>query len=143
MELTTENIIKIALGVFVIVTVVLGVYFAMNFYIIPYFSGIGFEEPKIDINSEFGKELMKEENLIGTADNKGYFVYQGTTTKIYFKKNKVYLRETGWFGWDWTNPDEEIGKLDNEGKVVINRNVQYSDVLNNAYKVGKEIYKIK
>jgi len=42
MELTIDNIIKIAIGVFVIVAVVLGIYLAMNSYIIPFFKGLGF-----------------------------------------------------------------------------------------------------
>ncbi|MDD5191839.1 MAG: hypothetical protein PHH54_04155 [Candidatus Nanoarchaeia archaeon] len=143
MELTTENIIKIALGVFVIVMLILGIYLAMRSYIIPYFSGIGFEEPKVDINSQFGKELVQEKNLVGTVDEKGYFVYKGVKTEIYFQKDKIYVKEYGVFNWDWTNPDEEIGKLDSEGKITIKINSQYSDNLKEAYKVGKEIYKIK
>ncbi len=151
MELTTENIIKIAIGVFVIVTIVLGVYFAMKFYVIPYFSGIGFEEPKIDVNSEFGKELMKDENLIGTVDEKGYFVLKdGTKTDIYFKKGKVYMNDKlfgtiipilSWID-DNIDPDTKIGSYAEDGKITISRDDKYG--LNNAYRNGpSEIRKIQ
>jgi len=142
MELTTDNLIKIIIGVFVIVVVVLGVYFAMKSYVIPYFSGIGFEEPKIDTNTEFGKQLLKDENLIGSLDKDGYFVYQGTTTDIYFKEGKIYIKKEV-FGLDWINPDTKIGSLNSENKIIINKEIQYSDALRDAYKLGNEIYKIK
>lgn len=155
MELTTSNLIKIIIGVFIIVLVILGVYIAMKNYIIPYFSGIGFEEPKIDANTEFGKELIQDKNKIGIVDNEGYFVYQGKKTDVYFKENKIYLREyfgelkTGFWSIFLLNPikrlkpNSEIGSLDNEGKISINKEVEYKDILNNAYKNGNEIYKIK
>jgi len=43
MELTTSNLIKMVIALVVIVLIVLGLYFAMRFYIIPYFEGFGFE----------------------------------------------------------------------------------------------------
>ena len=158
MELTTDNLIKIVLGVFVIVALVLGIYFAMNSYVIPYFSGIGFEEPKIDINTDFGKELIQDKNLIGTVDKDGYFTYKNENveikTDIYFKDGKIYLKEylgsynkdswtvTNWIK-DHLNADQKIGSLDSQGKIIINKEVQYGEILNNAYKNGNEIYKIK
>jgi len=55
MELTISNLIKIIIAAIVIVVVILGVYFAMKFYIIPYFEGI-----KI----ELGLNLIKNLNEI-------------------------------------------------------------------------------
>ena len=42
MELTINNLIKIVVAAVVIAVVVLGVYFVMSNYIIPYFKGFGF-----------------------------------------------------------------------------------------------------
>ena len=158
MELTTDNLIKIAIGVFVIVVMILGIYFAMNSYVIPYFSGIGFEEPKIDANSEFGKELLKDENLIGSLDEDRYLVLKGgEKTEIYFPKgeNGIYLREYTWSynkdswgitNWvnDHLNGDKKIGSWDSNGGKITIQDVQYEVILNNAYRNGeKEIRRIK
>jgi len=40
MELAINNLIKMIIAAVVIVVVILGVYLAMRFYIIPYFKGI-------------------------------------------------------------------------------------------------------
>ena len=42
MELTINNLIKIAIAAAVIVVMILGIYFAMNNYVIPFFKGLGF-----------------------------------------------------------------------------------------------------
>jgi len=151
MELTTSQIIKIIIGVLVIVSVVIGIYFSMKYYILPYFSGITYDEPKIDPNSDFGKELLQEKNLIGRVDITSkyqYFIYKKDNsfvrTEIYFYKRKIYFNIEKWF-------DRQIGFLDNNDKISINRDIELGggltekayDVLNNAYKNYNEIYKIK
>ncbi len=144
MELTINNLIKMVIASVVIVVVILGVYFSMKAYVIPYFSGISFEEPKIDINTQFSKELIQEKNLIGRVDENSFFISEKEgRTKIYFKKDKIYLEKYGLFGLDELKFDEEIGELDNEGKISIYYGVEGSEGLNSAYKYGKEIYKIK
>jgi hypothetical protein len=57
MELTIENIIKIAIGVFVIAAVVLGIYLAMNSYVIPFFKGLGFSAGYIFIKLNLEQKL--------------------------------------------------------------------------------------
>ena len=47
MELTINNLIKMVIAALVIVVVIVGIYFAMSSYIIPYFKGIGFGGEKI------------------------------------------------------------------------------------------------
>ena len=42
MELTINNLIKIVIAAIIIAVVVLGIYFEMSNYIIPYFKGFGF-----------------------------------------------------------------------------------------------------
>jgi len=41
-ELTINNLIKIIIAGIVIVVVILGLYFAMTSYVIPFFKGLGF-----------------------------------------------------------------------------------------------------
>ncbi len=65
MELTINNLIKMVIAVLVIVLVLTGIYFGMKNSIIPYFSGLGFEEPAVDVNTQFGRELIQEKNLVG------------------------------------------------------------------------------
>lgn len=141
MELTINNLIKIIIAVFVIVVVIFGIYSGMRNYILPYFSGLGFEEPKIDMNSGFGKILIKEENKIARLDNENYLVFKNQKTDVYFKEQKIWIKEIGVLGIDRLDLDEEIGSLDNEGKITINPGFGYEE-LNGAYKFGKEIYKI-
>ncbi|MDP3026930.1 MAG: hypothetical protein Q8N63_04425 [Nanoarchaeota archaeon] len=42
MELTIDNLIKIAIAAVVIAVMILGIYFAMSSYVIPFFKGLGF-----------------------------------------------------------------------------------------------------
>ena len=42
MELTINNLIKIIIAGVVIAVVILGIYFAMSSYVIPFFRGLGF-----------------------------------------------------------------------------------------------------
>ena len=141
-ELTINHLIKIIIAVAVIVVVITGVYFAMSNYIVPYFSGLGFEEPKIDTTTTFAQELLKEENIIGSVSGKD-FIYEGRKTNFYFENGKVYLKKTGIFDWDITGWDVKIGNLDSEGKIIISNEVPGTEVFSNTYKYGNEIYKIK
>src|SRR3989344_8497143 len=159
MELTINNLIKIALAAGVIIIMILGISMAVKNYVIPYFSGIGFEEPKIDTSSQFGKELIQGKNKIGIFKeiNKfNYFIYNEKKTSIYFKKNEIYLEKSFGELEDEIGiiskiknsvkdlyPDEKVGYLDNEGKIIIERDIilneiNYRNILNGAYKYGLE-----
>jgi len=139
--LTIENLIKMIIAVVVIVVIVVAVYFVMSNYIIPYFSDLGFEEPKIDPTTDFAKELLEEKNIIGSVSD-GIFIYEGKETDIYFKSGQIFMKKDGWFNLDWTGKDLKIGNLDSEGKIVISNEVPGTETLSNAYKYGNEIYKI-
>ena len=152
-ELTINTLIKIVLASAVLVVVILGIYFGMKSYVIPYFSGIGFETPKIDANSQFGKELIKNENKIGEIkkiSSVDYFIYEGKQTEIYFTKNgEIKLLKKGAFDLDYLSPDEKIGFIDKSAKIVIQKEAKskqgmnFMEILNNAYRNGNEVYKIK
>ena len=142
MELTINNLIKMVIAVFVIVLIVTGLFIAMKSYVLPYFSGIGFEEPKINVNTQFGRELIQEKNLVGRVDSEGFFIYEKKKTDVYFKEGKIEVLEKGAFGWDWINPDSEIGLVGNDGKIELSGATEYSDVLEGSYKYGNEIYKV-
>lgn len=140
-QLTINNLIKIIIAVIVIVIVIVAVYFVMSNYIIPYFTDLGFEESRIDTTTAFAKELLKEENIIGSVSD-GTFIYEGRETDLYFKSGSLYMKKTGWFNWDWTGRDIKVGNLDSEGKIIISQEVPGTELLSNAYKYGNEIYKI-
>jgi len=144
MELTVNNLIKMSIAVLVIVLVITGIVIGMKNYVIPYFSGIGFEAPQIEMGTQFAKELVKEENLIGTVDEDNFFIYNHRKTDIYFnfKEHKVMMLVEGAFGWDWTASDERVGNVENDGKLVITASVPHGDILDGAYWLGKEVYKI-
>jgi len=142
MELTINNLIKMAIAVLVIVLVITGIFIGMKNYVIPYFSGIGFEEPKVDINTQFGGELIQDKNLIGRVDNDGFFIYEQKETDLYFKEGKILIKEKGMFDWDWANWDSEAGTIEQDGKLEVKEITEYYEVLNGAYKYGNEIYKI-
>jgi len=153
MELTINNLIKMTIAVLVIVLFMAGLYLGMKTYVIPYFSGIGFEEPRVDVGSQFGQTLIKPENQVGTVGREdGFFYNNGQKTSIYFKKGKIKVAEG-----KWISSDSEIGSVTNDGKIIID--MKYVDpllggkytiaginldakLLNGAYKFGLEIYKI-
>ena len=141
-ELTINQLIKIVIALIVMIIIILGIYAGVRYYIIPYFSGIGFEEPKVDINTQFGRELIQEKNLIGRVDSEGFFIYENKKTDLYFEEGEIKIKEYGWFGWDKLNPDESAGIVGNDGKLEVKEITQYYSVLNGAYKYGNEIYKI-
>ncbi len=127
MELTTETIIKIVLGVFVITAVVLGVYFSMRFYIIPYFAGIGFEgEEEVEVvggvggsglcdgKSTIGYFKIYDPSIAPLNEHNFFFTKNNVPTKIYLKNEK--LKET-------TGRDDIIGEI-----------IDYKIVIKDAYK---------
>ena len=141
MELTINNLIKMVIAMLVIVLVIAGIYLGMKSYVIPYFSGIGFEEPKVDINTQFGGELIQDKNLIGRVDKDGFFMYENKKTDLRFKDNKILLFES-FLGIGWLNPDTKAGTIEQDGKLVVEPITEYYEILNGAYKYGNEIYKI-
>lgn len=146
MELTTENIIKIALGVFVIVTVVLGVYFAMKFYIIPYFSGIGFDKEEIGVVGGVegsaiceGKEIIGEFKIYNPGmmsyTNNFFFKLDGTRTEIYLNEDKKQMRKAVWGG------DLDIGVVKNDIISIYDKYKEEKVILDGKSVEGNKICK--
>lgn len=111
--LTISKLIKMVMGGFLIVVVILGLYFAMTSYIIPFFKGFGFggEGPE----GEFvgGADVCEEEKLVGSLEKEGdllYFRYKNKKTVFYINKNKIYKDKPGF--------DTLVGELI-EGKIII------------------------
>jgi hypothetical protein len=159
MELTIDNIIKIAIGVFVIVTVVLGIYFAMTSYVIPYFSGIWSENQSSSYTGG-GMETCVGKQIIGQIDDKGYFVYtkvekgeksgKSETTKIYFDKEGYIKFYNTILGVPSPFSDPAIGRVygvrieifsdSATVQLIKSKNIKtYTDSLNMAFIGGKEI----
>ena len=142
MELTTDNLIKIAIGVFVIVTVILGVYFAMRFYIIPYFSGIwsGEEDGNIGGSSDVCDGKIKIGRI--EKDKEYYFWYEkggeNEKTPIYFKGDKIK------FSKDW-KIDDLIGRVQGDEIEIFNdykdAKYSYSKEIDGALIGGKQVCK--
>ena len=135
MELTINNLIKMVIAVFVIVLIVTGLFIAMKSYVLPYFSGIGFEEPKVDVNTQFGRELIQEKNLIGRVDSDGFFIYEKRKTDVYFDEGKIKEAVDWWL-------DDKIGFVGSDGKIELDGATEYFEVLEGSYKYGNEIYKV-
>jgi len=109
-QLTINKLIKLIIAGVVIVVVILGLYFAMTSYIIPFFKGLGFggEGP----GGEVLEGSCEEENLVGSLEKDGdllYFKYGDEKTVFYIKGEEIYEDR-----WGWGN-DEDVGKIvDNE-----------------------------
>ena len=103
MELTINNLIKMVIAGVVIVIVILGIYFGMRNYVIPYFSGIGFggEDDIGEIVGEAG--VCEGKTPIGILDKRkskggfteSFFIYNGKKTNIYFSK-EGYVKINNW-----------------------------------------------
>ncbi len=116
-DLTISKLIKIVMGGFVIVVVILGLYFAMTSYVIPFFEGLGFgsEGPGGEFVGE--ADVCEEGKLVGSLERDGkafYFRYEGERTRFYIRENKVWRADQ----WLWSWNDEEFGVVV-EGKIVI------------------------
>tara|TARA_Y100000310_G_scaffold343846_1_gene453462 strand:- start:3478 stop:3915 length:438 start_codon:yes stop_codon:yes gene_type:complete len=116
MELTTTNLIKILIAVFVIIAIIIGVYLSMKTYIIPYFKGAGpsGEEDKGVVSGSVsicdGKTIS-----VGYINDKKYFVKDGETkpTRIYFKKGKIY------YDRPWNPINNHIGRINQNAEIEI------------------------
>jgi hypothetical protein len=143
MELTINNLIKMVIAVLVIVVVIGGLFMAMKSYVLPYFAGLGFEESNLDVNSQFGQELIKDKNRVGRVDSKGFFItLENVETEVYFKDQKVRIKEVGFRGVDEFDLDAKAGTIGKDGRLEVEPITEYYEILNGAYKYGSEIYKI-
>jgi len=133
-ELTINKLIKLILAGVVIVVVILGLYFAMTSYVIPFFKGLGFgsEGPGGDVLGE--EDVCEGKTLVGTlekgtlhaggffSDNMpgSFFVSEGKKTEIFLHKpeeckSEKCKNEGVWFNALVTN--YKIGKF--EGNKII------------------------
>jgi len=150
-ELTTNQIIKIVIAVFVLVIVVAGAYLSLKYYIIPYFRDLGPSEPDVDASSPFYQECLK--NKVAYLD-KGYINIfdkkdssKSKLTEYYVKSIKIYKYNTYSAGWGWIadilQRDTEVGIIESDGIIKINNDLGDADLkeLNGATKVNNEICK--
>ena len=92
-DLTISKLIKLIIAGVVLVVVILGLYFSMTSYVIPFFKGLGFgsEGPGGGFVGE--ADVCEEEKLVGSLEKDGkllYFKYENERTVFYIDKNKVY-----------------------------------------------------
>lgn len=102
-DLTISKLIKIVMGGFVIVVVILGLYFAMTNYVFPFFKGLGFESegPGGDVSGEAG--VCEGKISVGriekydpwNAPPRDYFKYKNEITHIYFIEDDYIKTEKG------------------------------------------------
>jgi hypothetical protein len=136
-ELALNNIIKITLAVFALVIVIVAIYLSVNTYIIPYFTGISF-------NQSYGNNpgICEGKTFIGLIEyrapwletNQDYFIYKGQKTEIYFLKEAIYEKKLG--------IDPVIGRIKGS-EIVLSSDYsgEYAQILDGAFVGGKEICK--
>lgn len=112
-DLTISKLIKLIIAGVVLVVVILGLYFAITSYVIPFFKGLGFG------GGEIGGEILGEASIcegktfVGFLEKDGdllYFNHEGERTKFYIRKNKIYKSKTGF--------DQKAGEVV-DGKIII------------------------
>tara|TARA_Y100000034_G_scaffold119304_1_gene160961 strand:- start:702 stop:1127 length:426 start_codon:yes stop_codon:yes gene_type:complete len=138
MELTTNNLIKIIIAVFVIVVVITGIYLGMRNYVIPYFTGIGFDEndTSIGVGGDAdvcaGKEII---GTIGTGDPPRFWNNEGDKTKVYLWEDERLYEFEG----TTTYFDDPIGRVRGiEIEIFDNQKEDYG-YLDRALIGGREI----
>jgi hypothetical protein len=141
-ELALNNIIKITLAVFALVIVIAAIYLSVNTYIIPYFTGITF-------NQSYGNNpsICEGKTFVGLIEyrapwletNQDYFIYKGAKTKIYFLKDTIYENR------QWPITDKAVGKIQGSEIVIFpGYSGGYAEIVNlldGAFVGGKEICK--
>lgn len=160
-ELTTNKIITIIIAVFVLVIVLIALSYAMGEYIIPYFRGLGPQEPEIDVTSPFYQNCLK--NIVALVEQERYSYIKLKQTDGSFKKTEYYLQGgkvvrfektsslvsyvpvLGPFIVDRLDWDTEVGIIDSEGKIKLEEEQAKKDLkeIDGATKVYNEICKIK
>jgi len=146
-ELTSGQIIKIVIAVFVLIIIIIGATLSFSNYIFPYFKDVGPGESR-DFTTPYYQNLIKDENLVGATidkyeDDKGFFIKicQEVTNFYFYKKDQsqIWLNDGAYFG------DGKVGEVDNTGVIKINDDyLKQFKVLNkiqNSEKIGNEIYK--
>jgi hypothetical protein len=147
MELTTNNLIKMVIAVLVIVLIILGLYLGMKSYVIPYFSGIGFDESELDVNSQQFQDLIQERNRIAAIkdyDGKE-FLYETNPSQrveVYFDGQTIRIYNV-WGGDDYGGwRDREVGFVANNQEIFINSE-EGPGWINGAFRYGRGIYRIE
>lgn len=115
-ELTINKLIKLILAGVVLVVVILGLYFAMTSYVIPFFKGLGFgsDGPGGDGFEEV--EICEGKELVGSLEKDGdklYFVYEGEKTVFYINKDKIYRARFGFVN------DQETGEIVDDEIIIL------------------------
>lgn len=145
-EITSEQIVKIVIAVFVLVVVLGGVYLLFKDKILSYFGDLTPKDNR-DFSSPYYKELLEnEKNLVATLTKKGKLEYislkGGVETNYYIDGKSVKLDDKSIF-----SRDKKVGILDKQFKIRIDSEyLNGDDVLtsiNGAEKIGKELRKLQ
>src|SRR3989344_3868091 len=154
-ELTTNQIIKIIIAVLVFVIVAVAVYWSFSNYIIPYFKGFGIEPP--DLTSQYYKELLKEENLVGFVEieRENKIRICGSPTNYYFVKDSPVIKKDivtndgAWYEdiWSRIKFDPKVGETGKDRKIIILNEYLNDDggilkKIEGAERIGNEVRKI-
>lgn len=148
-EMTTEQTIKIVIGVLIFVIVVFGIYVSFRNYVIPYFSGFS-EKDSRDFTTPYYKDLVNDNNRIASLDDAGAIIFKGgDKTTYYFSKDRsnIYSGNNAWYNRLVWNTDIRIGVMDKNFKVLIYNQYLTQDSrlgeINGAELVNNDLYKVK
>ncbi|HLC52937.1 MAG TPA: hypothetical protein VJK03_00170 [Candidatus Nanoarchaeia archaeon] len=125
-ELTTEQIVKIVIGVFVLIVVITGAYFIFKERIHGYFSGLAGND-ELDLSIEAQQLLFVDKNIIGYVDERGERGLFGTSKPISLTGTKGEKQRTSYYFWkntgkiyeDKTWRDILVGAIE-RGRININ-----------------------
>jgi hypothetical protein len=146
MELTTNNLIKMVIAVLVIVLIILGLYMGVKSYVIPYFSGIGFNESKFEVDSQDFQNLAQEKNKIAYIQNNGRNEYAifwqgGGPTEFYIHQGTKIKKDNPTNAINWVyggNVDDQVGFIGNNQEIFMNDGEDQT--LTGAFRLGDGIY---
>lgn len=102
-QLTTEQMVKIGIGVFVLLIVVIGVGLFFRENIFGFFTGLGPEQGReIDLTSPYYKSCLEQKNIVAVKEFQGRDItFVGETSADYFISTdggKIYGYRLG-IGW--------------------------------------------
>jgi len=155
-ELTTNQIIKITIGVIVLVFVIIAVSLSFRNYIIPYFNETFPDQRDVDLDTPYYQSLIKPENLVGvlqTLDQKKNLidinesgVWNRSTGFYYWKKSGEIYHENKASLSNWFGKDTQVGQMDKNGIIRFeNKYIKKYPILEKIHtgeKLGREIYLI-
>jgi len=146
MELTINNIIKITIGIVVFTVVVLGVYFAVNEYISPYFSGFSFNNTRY-VNVEGSEDICSKKTVLGRIDLHDFSMFKTEKNYLFLgaEPTLIFVDSGGKaLMWDGKIKNYEIGRINGvQIEIFVNLDSDFNSAkaFDGAYIGGNEICK--